>query len=110
MLRLVLVLAAAAVAFVAAAPARASPPIEAYGKLPGVEDVAMSPSGASYAFVALIGENRRLVAMSSAGEVLAVAEVGKAKVRRIWWAGEDHVLVEVSATVNLGMDFTVLRD
>jgi hypothetical protein len=32
-------------AFLLAAPVRAAPPIEAYGKLPAIEQVSLSPSG-----------------------------------------------------------------
>src|SRR5476649_2170057 len=89
----------------AAGAACAAPPVESYGKLPGVEHVAMSPSGAAYAFVALIGDTLLLLVMASDGTPVAKAEVGKTKVRSIRWVGEDHVLVDYSATVTLGMDF-----
>ena len=90
--------------------ARAAPPVETYGALPGIEDVAMSPSGAAYAFVALVGDSRVLLVMASDGTLLAKSNVGGAKVRSIRWAGEDHVLVAYSTTVTLGMGFTVRRD
>jgi len=99
----------AATLVLAAAEARAAPPLDVYGKLPGIEDVAMSPSGDCYAMIALVGDSRKLLVFSG-GAVIAAAEVGKAKVREIWWAGEDHVLVEISATAFLGLDFTIDRD
>jgi acetyl esterase/lipase len=91
------------------APARAAPPpVEAYGKLPGIEDISLSPSGLRYAFIAVIGEQRKLVAMNLDGsKVLFVSNVGSAKVVGVHWAGEDHLLVTVSKTVPLGMEFDV---
>jgi dipeptidyl aminopeptidase/acylaminoacyl peptidase len=99
----------AVVLSLAAGVARAAPPVETYGKLPGIEDVALSPSGAAYAFVTLVGDKRMLVVLASNGALLAKADVGKTKVRSVRWVGEDHVLVDYSATVTLGMDFTVWR-
>ena len=88
----------------------APPPIEAYGKLPAVEHVSLSPSGQRYAFVAVIGDTRRLVAETVDGsKVLVATEVGTAKVVGVSWAGEDHLLVEISHTVPLGFGFTVSK-
>ena len=42
---------AAAFAILFAAPAIAAPPLDAYGKLPGVDMAALSPSGSHYAIV-----------------------------------------------------------
>ncbi len=87
----------------------APPPVEAYGKLPGIEEVRLSPSGMRYAFVATDGEKRRLYVVTVDGKPLHIGELGTAKVRGLEWAGEGYVLVTFSATVNLGMDFTVSR-
>lgn len=91
------------------APALAAPPpVEAYGKLPGIEQISLSPSGQRYAFIAVIGETRKLVAAQVDGtKVLYATNVGDAKVVGVDWAGEDHLLVTVSHTVPLGMDFDV---
>ena len=96
-----LVLAQAAVA--------APPPVEDYGKLPGIEEVQVSPSGTRYAFIATTGEKRRLYVASAVGEPLRVAEVGTTKVRGLEWAGDNHVLVTLTATVTLGPQFTTWR-
>ena len=86
----------------------AAPPVEAYGKLPGIEQISLSPSGQRYAFIAVIGETRKLVAAQVDGtKVLYATNVGDAKVTGVDWAGEDHLLVTVSHTVPLGMDFDV---
>jgi len=86
----------------------APPPVGAYGGLPAIEQVSLSPSGARYAFVATIGEARRLVAATSDGRsVLFSVETGQAKVARIVWAGEDHLLVTALHTNQLGMGYAV---
>jgi dipeptidyl aminopeptidase/acylaminoacyl peptidase len=96
-----------AIALTAAQAVRAAPPVEAYGKLPGIEEVQLSPSGERYAFVATDGEKRRLYIATLDGKPLQVAEVSTTKVRGLAWAGEDHVLVTLGATVTLGPEFTV---
>ena len=52
---------AAAFAFLLCTPAMAAPPLEAYGKLPGVDMAALSPSGKHYAIVGEVEGARRLV-------------------------------------------------
>jgi dipeptidyl aminopeptidase/acylaminoacyl peptidase len=93
------------------APAVAGPaPVEAYGKRPAVEQISLSPSGQRYAFVAVVGETRTLVAMTADGKTALIAvPVGQAKVVDVRWVGEDHILVEVYHTVPLGMDFDVAK-
>ena len=85
--------------------ARAAPPLEDYGKLPGIDFVTLSPSGERYAFVATVDNDRRLIVMNSKSEVLEQFSVGKVKVNSVWWAGDDHVLVRTSATIAMGMEF-----
>jgi len=86
----------------------APPPVEAYGKLPGVEEMTLSPSGQLYAFIAVIGEKRQLVAATVDDQKpVIVAEIANTKVVDIQWAGEDRLLVTVSQTVPLGIDFTL---
>jgi len=96
-----------AVALSAAQAVLAAPPVEAYGKLPGIEEVSLSPSGGNYAFIATDGEKRRLYVATTDGKALQVIEVGTTKVRDLDWAGDDHVLVTLTATVTLGPEFNV---
>src|SRR5437016_1677517 len=84
----------------------APPPVEDYGKLPGIEFVEMSPGGTRYAFIATIGENRRLYVASTDGKVLQLVNVGTTKVHSLEWAGDDHVLAKLSATTVLGPYYT----
>jgi dienelactone hydrolase len=87
--------------------AYAAPPIEDYGKLPAIEEARLSPSGERYAVIATLGEQRRLIVATTEGKTLQLADVGKLKVRKLEWAGNDHVLVTTTATVTLGPQFNV---
>jgi len=88
----------------------APPPVEAYGKLPGLEDVSLSPSGQSLAMITVDGEKRALVVATTAdNKPLYAADVSGMKIVDVSWAGEDHILVTISATVPLGFDFTVSK-
>lgn len=83
------------------APASAAPPpLEAYGRLPAIEDVALSPSGESYAFVISDKDGRKVVVRKSNGEGVGALGFGQAKIRSIAFAGDDHLLVTESATVS----------
>ncbi len=93
---------AALIAFLAlAGAARAAPPLEAYGQLPGLEMAALSPSGDRYAVVGSVGYDRRLVIVQD-GKPVMTSPVGDQKVRRVAWAGEDIVLVWTSSSVSMG--------
>ncbi len=95
----------AAVAFAAAvgtgAPAfaqTASPaPIEAYGALPAIADVSLSPDGGRLAYIRREGDQSQVVVQARSGEVLAIVETSDRRVRDVAWASDDHVLI-VSAT------------
>lgn len=102
---------AAAFAFVltAAAPARAAPPLEAYGKLPGVDIAALAPSGKHYAIVGEVEGQRRLVIVEVGGKPVMVAPLEDHKVRDIAWAGDEHLLVFTSKAMGLGPRFRLLK-
>jgi len=105
--------AAALMLMVAAGPAVAAPagppPLEAYGKLPGIDMAALSPSGRYYALVGDVGGDRRLVVIDAAGKPVMVAPVGDHKVRDLVWAGDDHVLLFTSVATGLGPRFRLLK-
>ncbi len=79
----------------------AAPPLEAYGRLPGVEQMVLSPSGTRYAFVAVHGESRRLGVASFDSKLIYQVPIADRKLREIRWAGDAHVLATFSSTVNL---------
>jgi acetyl esterase/lipase len=83
----------------AAVSARSAPPLEAYGRLPAIEDAALSPSGARFAVIVADKDGRKVIVRKSDGEVLGALAFGKAKVRGVTFAGEDHVLVTETSTV-----------
>ncbi|MGA0607625.1 alpha/beta hydrolase family protein [Phenylobacterium sp. VNQ135] len=79
--------------------AAAAAPLSAYGKLPTVEQVVLSPSGKRLAVVVTDGERRTVTVKDlESSRILMVAEGGDQKVRDIMFAGEDHVLVVASVT------------
>ena len=91
-----------------AAPVFAAPPLEAYGKLPAVEHMTLSPAGGRFAFIGVNGDQRKLYVATTDGKPLLQAATGTAKVMGLEWAGEDHLLVITSATVPL-VGFVVER-
>ncbi len=96
--------------FFACAPANAAPPpVEAYGKLPAIDLMSVSPSGGRFAFVGVDGESRSLGIANSNGVPVEAVSTGTAKTEAITWAGDDHVILTTSATVTLGPEFSVGR-
>src|SRR5580658_7084264 len=58
----------------------AAPPVEAYARLPAMENVSLSPSGARYAYIIVDGDARKLVVATVDGnQALFASDVGKAK-------------------------------
>lgn len=78
----------------------AAPPVEAYGRLPGVELMDLSPSGERIATIAVVGERRLLIVATAAGKSLMTASVGDAKIRGLDWADDDHVLLTTPGKTN----------
>jgi dienelactone hydrolase len=88
----------------------AAPPLEAYGKLPRLEQVRLSPSGDRLAFVAVVKEERTLVAVALDSKTpLIRSPVGSAKLRALDWAGDDRILVTYTQTTMLPDTFRVRR-
>ncbi|WP_324696403.1 S9 family peptidase [Novosphingobium aerophilum] len=77
-----------------------APPLDAYGELPRIEDVAISPDGQAIATVAQDEGDRRVIVMKD-GKPLLNGSSGKTKVRAIEWADSDTVLLTNSSTVSL---------
>jgi dienelactone hydrolase len=82
-------------------------PLAAFGRLPSLEDVAISPDGTKLAFVKTNGESRNLVvAPLSKPEILGGVRVGEAKLRNIEWVDDDNLLGTVSSTSPPPIGFT----
>ncbi|WP_334162025.1 alpha/beta hydrolase family protein [Phenylobacterium sp.] len=96
MIRLLSLLAV--LAALVAAPAAAAP-LEAYGKLPTIEDAAISPSGHAVAVIVSDGQKRVVAVQELAtGRFLMRVGAGSVKVRDVRWAGDKHVIVVATAT------------
>ena len=85
---------------VAASPAQAAAPLEAYGRLPSMDSVSISPDGTMIAFIvtAETGNDRYIVVQPLGGAPIQTATIGFRKVRYIKWAGNDHVVIVTSTT------------
>ncbi len=74
-------------------------PLETYGHLPSVENVAISPDGTRLAFVRTKGDDRVLAVVSlETQKPLAVTNVGKIKLRDVLWADNRRLIVIHSVT------------
>jgi pimeloyl-ACP methyl ester carboxylesterase len=90
--------------------ARAAPPLEAYGNLPQVELMRVSPSGSRVAMIGVANDKRQLIVTDmEQNKVIKAAAVGENIVRNLSWAGEDHVLVTITATTPSMYDFGMER-
>jgi pimeloyl-ACP methyl ester carboxylesterase len=82
-------------------------PLAAFGRLPSLENVAISPDGTKIAFVRTNGESRNLVvAPLTKPEILGGVRVGDAKLRHIEWVDDDNLLGTVSSTSPPPFGFT----
>ena len=87
---------------IAGAAARATPPLAAFGHLPSVDLVAVSPDGSKAAMVVGDAAERQLQIRRVADRTLVfVTPVGTTKLRALQWAGENHVIVTRSATAEI---------
>lgn len=91
--------AALATVLLVATAARAAPPLTAYGQLPAMSSVVLSPDGTRYA--AIVGDDKQTqiqVRTLADGKLISVSDVEKGKARRLAFAGNDHVIAMISST------------
>ena len=76
----------------------AAAPLEAYGRLPTLEYMRLSPDGTKIAFVKTFKEGRMLViiARDHPAVVLRGMKVDRDKLRDVEWIDDDHVMVVAS--------------
>jgi len=101
-------LAAAVLGLATLSPVHAaeSPPLSIYGSLPEFETAALSASGARVAMIGSFNGKRRLVVSDAAAKPVLGVALGDAKIRGLYWAGEDTVLIYKSDTRALStLDF-----
>ena len=98
-------LGAALVAVVSACAASAAPqppPLSAYGRLPAIDNAALSPSGERFAVIESDKDGRTVYVRQTAdGKVVRAFRFGAAKLRGLTWAGDDHLLIITTATMAL---------
>jgi dipeptidyl aminopeptidase/acylaminoacyl peptidase len=71
--------------------------VEIYGRLPSIEDVAVSPDGSKLAFVRTKADSRTIVIASLAeGRGINAIHMGDHKLRSITWADSEHLLITTS--------------
>lgn len=83
-----------------AMPASAAPPVEAYGRLPAIDFISLSPSGDRFALAARDGENRSLFVRRDDGQAEVATRLQPGKVRDLIWGGDRHLLVFGSTTIH----------
>lgn len=88
--------AALAVAAVAAASAHAAP-LEAYGRLPAIEDAAISPDGGKLGLIVTDGAVRKIAVRDIATGRTEVLDGQGVKLRNVRWADNQHLLIQASA-------------
>src|SRR5579871_3652026 len=73
-------------------------PLEVYGRLPTLEQMALSPDGTRLAFVRTV-ENKRMVAiLELPNKLLMRSPLGETKLRDLSWADSDHLMITTSVT------------
>jgi dipeptidyl aminopeptidase/acylaminoacyl peptidase len=76
--------------------ARATP-LEVYGRLPSIEDVALSPDGSRLAFVRTKGDARSIAVIAlPSGRGITTINMGDHKLRSIVWADSEHLMITTS--------------
>jgi dipeptidyl aminopeptidase/acylaminoacyl peptidase len=74
-------------------------PLAAFGRLPSLEDVVISPDGNNIAFVRTSGDVRNLVVSPiTKHDILGGVHAGDFKLRSVTWVDDENVLVRASST------------
>jgi dipeptidyl aminopeptidase/acylaminoacyl peptidase len=77
-------------------------PVEAYGNLPNLENIALSPDGSMVAFVRTEGDQRVVAVVSlSTGKLLTGIRASDAKLRSLEWADDRRLLIVTSTTAKI---------
>ncbi len=93
--------AGAALAALVSSSAALAGPLEAYGRLPALENVEISPDGSALAAIVANGDQRQILVRSTTGQVLAQAQIGYRKIRGVQWADNGHLLILSSSTTGI---------
>ena len=82
------------------------PPLSAYGELPGIEDVVISPSGEKFAVLGEFNDRRMLVVFNKELKPQRAFPIDGVKVRSFDFVTDDLLLLQRSTTQDLGFGFT----
>ncbi|ESQ83574.1 hypothetical protein AEAC466_12930 [Asticcacaulis sp. AC466] len=77
------------------------PPIEMYAGSPMVDHIALSPAGKRVAVISQTGDDKLLIYFDVPGGKPKALHLGAAKIRNLFWADEDQVVVCDSRTASL---------
>lgn len=100
-MKLSTLLISALAALVLATPCMAAP-LEVYGRLPFIEDVALSPDGHRIAVIITDGEKRNIVIRSlDDGKNITGLAAGTTKIRSIAWASPQILLITSTVTTQI---------
>ena len=78
------------------------PPIEAYGMLPSVSDIAISPNGDHVAMIRRSGDENSMQVIDLAQTKLLInVDIGDLNAGAISWAGKDHVILRAAETTRI---------
>jgi dipeptidyl aminopeptidase/acylaminoacyl peptidase len=92
----------AVAALLSVATAASAAPLAAYGLLPQIEQVAISPDGSRLAIMKTKGEERTVeVHETETMKFIVSANVGSEKLRSITWADNDNLLFTISQTTEV---------
>lgn len=75
------------------------PPLSAYGKLPAIEDVVLSPSGTHVALLMTKDGQRLIFDYDLETGQAAAAAIEKDKIRNLFWIDDEYILVHTTMTV-----------
>ncbi|MEN7536934.1 S9 family peptidase [Aurantiacibacter flavus] len=89
--------------------AQDAPPLEAYGDLPGIEDMAISRSGDYFAVFTTLRDLRQVLVLDSEQQFVHRFAVGEMKFRGFSFIGDDALLISRSQTVDAGFGFAADR-
>jgi dipeptidyl aminopeptidase/acylaminoacyl peptidase len=86
--------------------AASAAPVEAYGRLPNLEEVAISPAGDRLAYVSTQGNQRTVVIQDLTKKTPSVRlQASQTKVRSLDWADDGQLMITLSVTTGLPVDF-----
>ncbi len=77
------------------------PPVEAYAKSPQIDRIAISPDGKNIAMVSQRGDEKLLIHFKVTDQTPRTLHIGPAKIRDLFWADNDHVVLVNSQTTAL---------